>query len=67
MANTLNGVFLTRIAKLSLDALLATKLPVQSMFTDFSSEVVPYGNAVTTRYPNAMTAQNFALTITVLR
>lgn len=60
MANTLNGVFLTRIAKLSLDALLATKLPVSSMFTDFSDEVVPYGNAVTTRYPNAMTAQNFA-------
>jgi len=60
MANTLNGVFLTRIAQLSLDALLTTKLPVMDFFTDFSSEVVPYGNAVTTRYPNALVAQNFA-------
>ena len=60
MANTLNGVFLTRIAQLSLDALLATKLPVMSFWTDFSQEVVPYGNAVTTRYPNALVTQNFA-------
>lgn len=60
MANALNGVFLTRIAELSLQALLTTKLPILSMWTDFSAEVVPYGNAVTTRYPNALVAQNFA-------
>lgn len=60
MANTLNGVFATRIAKLSLDCLLATKLPIMSFLTDFSDEAVPHGNAITTRYPNAMTAQNFA-------
>lgn len=60
MANTLNGVFATRIAKLSLDALLAMKLPIKSFLTDFSDEAVPNGNAITTRYPNALTAQNFA-------
>ena len=60
MANALNGVFLTRIAKLTLDALLTSPLPVTSFWTDFSDELVPSGNAVTTRYPNALTVQNFA-------
>lgn len=60
MANALNGVFVTRISQLTLDALLSTELPVTSFWTDFSSDVATYGNAVTTRYPNALTAQNFA-------
>jgi hypothetical protein len=60
MANTLNGVFMTRIAKLTLDALLTTPLPVTSFWTDFSDELVSSGNAVTTRYPNALTVANFA-------
>lgn len=62
MANALNGVFATRIAKLSLDALLTTPLPVTSFWTDFSPEVADFGNAVTTRYPNALSAQNFLST-----
>lgn len=60
MANALNGVFATRIAKLSLDCLLTKKLPITTFLTDFSDEAVPHGNAITTRYPNALTAQNFA-------
>lgn len=62
MANALNGVFATRISKLTLDALLTTKLPIMSFWTDFSSDLADFGNAVTTRYPNALTAQNFAST-----
>jgi hypothetical protein len=62
MANALNGVFMTRISKLTLDALLTTPLPITSFWTDFSADVADYGNAVTTRYPNALTAQNFAST-----
>lgn len=60
MANALNGVFMTRIARLTLDALLTSKLPITNFWTDLSSEVSDYGNAVTTRYPNALTVQNFA-------
>jgi len=60
MANALNGVFSTRIAQLSLDALLTQKLPCMSFLTDFSDEVATMGNAVTTRYPNALTVSNFA-------
>ncbi len=60
MANALNGVFMTRISQLTLDALLTTPLPVTNFWTDFSSDVSTYGNAVTTRYPNALTVQNFA-------
>lgn len=60
MANALNGVFMTRISQLTLDALLSYSLPVTSFWTDFSPDVATYGNAVTTRYPNALTAQNFA-------
>lgn len=60
MANALNGVFMTRISQLTLDALLTTPLPVTSFWTDFSPDIATYGNAVTTRYPNALTAQNFA-------
>jgi len=60
MANALNGVFMTRISQLTLDALLSTEMPVTSFWTDFSSDVSTYGNAVTTRYPNALVAQNFA-------
>ncbi len=59
MANNLNGVFMTRLSKLTLDALLTAKLPVMNFFTDFSSDISDYGNAVTTRYPNALVAQNF--------
>lgn len=59
MANALNGVFATRIAKLSLDCLLTKRLPITTFLTDFSDEAVPHGNAITTRYPNALTAQNF--------
>lgn len=59
MANALNGVFATRIAKLTLDALLTESLPITNFWTDFSPEVATYGNAVTTRYPNALVAQNF--------
>ena len=60
MANALNGVFMTRIAQLTLDALLTTELPVTSFWTDFSPDISSYGNAVTTRYPNALTVSNFA-------
>ena len=60
MANALNGVFLTRIAKLTLDAMLASKLPMTQFWTDFSDEIAVSGNAVTTRYPNALTVSNFA-------
>jgi hypothetical protein len=60
MANALNGVFMTRISQLTLDALLTTPLPVTTFWTDFSDDLVSYGNAVTTRYPNALTVQNFA-------
>lgn len=60
MANALNGVFMTRISQLTLDALLSTPLPITTMWTDFSPDVATYGNAVTTRYPNALTVQNFA-------
>lgn len=60
MANALNGVFMTRISQLTLDALLTAPLPVTSFWTDFSSDVSTYGNAVTTRYPNALTTANFA-------
>ena len=60
MPNTLNGVFATRVAKLSLDCLLTMRLPIASFLTDFSDEAVPHGNAITTRYPNALVAQNFA-------
>ncbi len=60
MANALNGVFMTRISQLTLDALLSSPLTVTTMWTDFSSDVSTYGNAVTTRYPNALTVQNFA-------
>ncbi len=59
MANNLNGVFMTRLSKLTLDALLTAKLPVMNFFTDFSSDITDYGNGVTTRYPNALVAQNF--------
>lgn len=64
--NSLNGVFMTRIAQLTLDALLTSKLPLMSMWTDFSAEVVPYGNAVTTRYPNAVSAVDFSTTKTLI-
>lgn len=60
MANALNGVFMTRISQLTLDALLTQPLPVTTMWTDFSPDITAYGNAVTTRYPNALAAQNFA-------
>lgn len=60
MANAINGVFMTRVSQLTLDALLTTPLPVTSFWTDFSPDVATYGNAVTTRYPNALTVQNFA-------
>lgn len=66
MANALNGVFMTRISQLTLDALLTYPLPVTSFWTDFSSDVSTYGNAVTTRYPNALTAQNFAAAKTAI-
>ncbi len=59
MANALNGVFMTRLSKLTLDALLTMDLPVTGMWTDFSSDIQDYGNAVTTRYPNTVSAQNF--------
>ncbi len=60
MANALNGVFMTRLAKLTLDALLTAPLPVSSFWTNFSSDVADYGNAVVTRYPNSLTVSNFA-------
>lgn len=60
MANALNGVFMTRLAQLTLDALLPGPLPVTTFWTDLSPEIQSYGNAVTTRYPNALTAVNFA-------
>ncbi len=60
MANALNGVFMTRISQLTLDALLSSPLPVTSFWTDFSPDIATYGNAVTTRYPNALTVANFA-------
>ena len=60
MPNGLNGVFMTRISQLTLDALLTSPLPVTSFWTDFSPDIATYGNAVTTRYPNALTVQNFA-------
>ena len=59
MANALNGVFMTRISQLTLDALLTYPLPLTTFWTDFSPDVATYGNAVTTRYPNALVAQNF--------
>lgn len=62
MANALNGVFMTRISKITLDALLTMELPITAFWTDFSKDVSEVGNAVTTRYPNALTAQNFAST-----
>lgn len=51
---------MTRISQLTLDALLSKPLPVTSFWTDFSPDIATYGNAVTTRYPNALTVQNFA-------
>ncbi len=59
MANALNGVFMTRLSKLTLDALLTAPLPIMNFWTNFSSDISDYGNAVTTRYPNALVAQNF--------
>lgn len=50
--NSLQGVFMTRLARLTLDALLTSELPITSFFTDFSAEAATYGNGVTTRYPN---------------
>lgn len=60
MANALNGVTLTRLSQLTLDALLTADLPVMSFWTDFSPDIATWGNGVTTRYPNALTVQNFA-------
>jgi hypothetical protein len=50
---------MTRLSKLTLDALLTAPLPIMNFWTNFSSDISDYGNAVTTRYPNALVAQNF--------
>lgn len=57
--NNLNGIFATRIARLTLDALLTADLPVMAFATDFSAEVATWGNAVTTRFPNSLSVQDF--------
>lgn len=58
--NTLAGVNLTRIAQLTLDTLVTMPIPFSAFTTDFSSDAVPTGNAITTRFPGSVTVQNFA-------
>lgn len=58
--NTIGGVFATRIAKLTLDALQVLPCPFKNFTTDFSDEVAGWGNAVTTRYVTNPSVSNFA-------
>jgi len=61
--NNLQGVFATRIARLTLDALLTMDLPIYSFVNDFSPDIAAWGNAVTTRYPNTpLTVSDFSST-----
>lgn len=57
--NTIAGVNLTRIAQLSLDALVANRFQLPKIVTDISTEVQPTGNAVTTRFPTQVATQDF--------
>jgi hypothetical protein len=59
--NTIAGVNPQRIAKLTLDALQTTVLPLTSAFvTNFSDEIAESGNTVTTRFVTNPSVQNFA-------
>lgn len=60
MANTLAGVNLDRIASLTLDTLVPTAIPLSAFTTDFSDDVKPHGESVTTRFATAPTTQDFA-------
>jgi len=57
--NTLNGVNLTRISQLTLDALVTEGFPLSAFTTDFSNEALPHGEVITTRFVTVPTTQNF--------
>lgn len=57
--NTIAGVNLTRIAQLSLDALVANRFRLPKIILDISSDAMPTGNAVTTRFPTQVAVQDF--------
>lgn len=57
--NTLNGVNLTRISQLTLDALQTEGIPLSAFTTDFSADALPQGETITTRFVTVPTTQNF--------
>lgn len=57
--NTLAGVNLTRVSQLSLDALITEGIPLSSFTTDFTSDVMPKGEVVTTRFATVPGTQDF--------
>lgn len=59
-SNTLNGVNITRISQLTLDALQTEGIPLSSFTTDFSRDAIPAGETITTRFVTVPTTQNFA-------
>lgn len=57
--NSLAGVNLTRVSQLSLDALITEGIPLSSFTTDFTSDVMPKGEVVTTRFASVPSTQDF--------
>lgn len=62
MANSLAGVNLSRIAQLSLDALVTEGIPLSAFVTDFSGEVKSSGDVITTRFPTVTGTVDFSST-----
>lgn len=60
MSNTLPGVFLNKLAQLSLDALVTKGVPLSGWVTDFSADAKPAGEVVTTRFASAVTTSDFS-------
>lgn len=58
--NTLAGVNLNRISQLTLDALITEGFPLSAFVTDFSGDIQPHGESVTTRFVASPVTQNFA-------
>lgn len=57
--NTLAGVNLTKISQVSLDVLKTEGIPLSAFTTDFSSEMLPKGETVTTRFATMPSTQDF--------
>ena len=62
--NIASAVNITRIAQLTLDALLTRALPLRAFLTDFSGEFEAEGETVTARFPGAVTVQDMAVSKT---